>query len=115
MAKRVLVVEDPLVRRLIDGILRRGGFEVIQAETQHALQLIDDQTQQFALVVTNMPQLFLNRPHNFALIYVAASPDPRWPEEYPRCRALAKPFQPAALLALARELVEGESGATAAV
>jgi len=112
---RVLVVEDPLVRRLIDGILTRGGFEVMQAEPQHALQLLAEQKEEFALVVTNAPQLFLTRPCNFALLYVAASPDPDWPRKCPRCRALRKPFHPKALLDLALELVAPQGDAASSV
>ncbi len=105
MPWRALVVEDPLVRKLIDGILTRGGFEVVQAEPQHALQLLAEQKDEFALVVTNAPQLFLSGPCSFALLYVAASPDPEWPRKCSRCRALRKPFHPNQLLTLALELV----------
>jgi DNA-binding response OmpR family regulator len=105
MGWRVLVVEDPLVGRLVDGILTRGGFEVVQADPQGALELMQDPSEKFSLVVTNTPDLFLNRASEFALLYLAASPDPQWIVRCPRCRALAKPFHPKDLLALALELV----------
>jgi CheY-like chemotaxis protein len=105
MARRVLVVEDPLVRRLIDGILTRGGFVVTQAEPQRALELLEEYKEEFALVVTNVPELFLEHSSKFALIYVAASPDPQWVEKCAFCRSLAKPFHPNLLLSLANEML----------
>jgi len=110
---RVLIVEDPLVRRLIEGILVRDGFAVKQAESQCALGLLDDPQHRFALLITNEPQLFADRGLDLPVLYVAASPDPQWLLKFPRCRALQKPFRPRQLLDLAHELVEASPAAAA--
>ena len=103
--QRILVVEDPLVRRLIDGILTRGGYTVVEAEPRRALELLQQGTEEIALLVTNTPGLFLDWAQQVALLYVAAFPEPQWAEKFPRCRVLPKPFAPQKLLALARELL----------
>ena len=104
--KRVLVVEDPLVRRLIDGILTRGGYTVVEAEPRRALTLLQQATEEIGLLVTNTPELFLDSAQQVALLYVAAFPEQQWAEKFPRCRVLPKPFPPQKLLALAQELLK---------
>lgn len=105
---RILVVEDPLVRKLIYGILTRGGYTVVEAEPFHALELLRQEAVSVALLVTNRPDLFLDSARAVALIYVSAFPEPRWVERFPRCRTLPKPFSPQQLLLLTRELLNGE-------
>jgi len=102
---RILVVEDPLVRKLIDEILTRGGYAVVEAEPRPALDLLRDQTDKVALLVTNTPGAFLDYAQQVALLYVATFPEPRWAEKFPRCRGLPKPFSPQKLLLLTRELL----------
>ena len=102
---RVLVVEDPLVRRLIEGIFVRAGFAVTQAEPQRALALLDDTQRHFELLITNVPELFADRGFDLPVLYIAASPDPQWLLKFPLCRALQKPFHPRQLLDLAHELL----------
>jgi DNA-binding response OmpR family regulator len=110
--RRVLVVEDPLVRRLIHGILTRGGYTVEQAEPRRALELLRDPAQKFDLLITNVPQLFVEFASCLPVLYVAASPDAEWVATFARCRALHKPFHPLELVELTRELLEN-SHATA--
>ena len=105
-AKRILVVEDPLVRRLIDGILTRGGYTVVEAEPRRALQLLQQGTEEIGLLVTDTPELFLDSAQQVALLYVTAFPEQQWVEKFSRCRVLPKPFPPQKLLALAKELLE---------
>ena len=103
---RILVVEDPLVRRLIDDILTRVGYTVVEADPEHARELLADKTEKIALLVTNTPERFADYAQAVPLLYVSAFPEPRTARQFPRCRALAKPFAPLTLLALARELLE---------
>jgi CheY-like chemotaxis protein len=107
---RILVVEDPLVRRLIDGILTRGGYTVVEAEPRRALELLEDETGNIALLITNAPELFLDCAQEVALLYVASFPEPQWVERFSRCRTLHKPFPPQKLLVLTRELLESSGG-----
>jgi hypothetical protein len=102
---RVIIVEDPLVRRLIEGILARDGIAVMHAEPRRALALLEEPND-FALLITNAPQLFADRGLDIALLYLAAYPDPHWLAKFPRCRALSKPFRSQELLELTRELLQ---------
>ena len=109
---RILVVEDPLIRRLIDGILTRGGYAVVEAEPRRALELLQDETERFEVLVTNAPELFVDCGPKVALLYVTSFPEPQWAEKFARCRILPKPFPPHQLLGLTQELlaVEQASG-----
>ena len=104
-SRRVLVVEDPLVRRLIHGILTRGGYTVVQAELWRAFELLSDPGEAFALLITNQPYLFLEFAGNISVLYVAAVPDAEWAAKLPRCRTLHKPFRPQELLELTGKLL----------
>lgn len=103
--RRVLVVEDPLVRRLIHGILTRAGYTVVQAEPWRAFELLRDPVETFALLITNQPYLFLDFTRNMPVLYVAATPDPEWVAILPNCRSLHKPFRPQELIGLTREML----------
>jgi hypothetical protein len=102
---RVLIVEDLLVRRLIEGILARGGIAAVHAEPRRALALLEEPND-FALLITNSPQWFAGHGTDIPLLYLAASPDPEWLAKFRRCRALNKPFHPQELLELTRELLQ---------
>jgi hypothetical protein len=95
----------------MQGILVRGGYAVVPAEPQHALALLDEPGESFALIVTNTPGLFADHGLRIPLLYTAASPDLQWLEKFPHCRALAKPFHPQQLLDLARELLNSAHAA----
>jgi CheY-like chemotaxis protein len=109
MPGQVLIVEDPLVRRLIGGILRRAGFNVIEAGILRAIEMLDGGSEDVALLVTNAPEHFLKWSQTLALVYVAASPDPWKAEKFRRCRMLHKPFHPEALADAANAVLEAAS------
>jgi DNA-binding response OmpR family regulator len=104
---RVLIAEDPLVRKLIAGILAREGIAATQAEPQRAPTLLDEPHHGFTLLITNAPYLFADRGLDVPLLYLAAAPDLQWLAKFPRSRALHKPFRPHELVAVVRELLEG--------
>jgi len=97
MPGQVLIVEDPLVRRLIGGILKRSGFSVIEAGTVRAIEMLEGEKEEVALLVTNVPEHFLKWSQTVALVYVASFPDPSKAGKFRRCRMLPKPFHPQAL------------------
>lgn len=110
---RILAVEDPLVGRLIHGILTRDGYTVVEAEPWRAFELLRDPEEKFAVLITNQPYLFLEFAGSIAVLYVAASPNPEWVARFPRCRALHKPFRPQELIELTRELLGSPCAAAA--
>ena len=100
----ILVVEDPLVRKLIAGILTREGYRVAEDETPRAVERLQDEPQSFGLLITNKPASFLDFAETIPLIYVAAAPDPELARRFRHCAVLSKPFHPRRLVELTREL-----------
>jgi DNA-binding response OmpR family regulator len=102
---KILIVEDPLVGRMIDGIVSRDGYTAIQAEGKRATDLLNDETAEIGLLVTNNPAQFPPASRNVPLLYVAASPEPERAAMFAHCRTLTKPFRPRDLLALTHDLL----------
>jgi CheY-like chemotaxis protein len=101
----VLIVEDPRVRRLIAGILKREAYAVIEAELEEALRILREAPDSVALLITNVPAHFCEFAETLPLVYVAAFPDPALADRFRRCRTLHKPFRPCDLAQCAAELV----------
>jgi hypothetical protein len=108
--KAALIVEDPLIRKLVGGILKREGFAVVEAEVDEALRTLRAVPGAFSLLVTNVPAHFLEFAETLPLIYDAAFPDPALAARFRRCRTLRKPFHPDELAACAAELAKPEQG-----
>ena len=100
----VLVVEEPAIRKLIGGILKRGGYRVTEADPNHGLDCLRNKTESFTLLVTNSPEGFLEFAKTVPVIYVAAMPDPELAQRFRHCAMLPKPFVPHRLIELAGEL-----------
>ncbi len=105
----VLIVEDPLVRRFVGGILKRQGYVVLEAELADALRTLRDGLRAVSLLITNVPAHFFEFAETLPLIYVAAFPDPELADRFRRCRTLRKPFRPGELTAHAAELAPPEN------
>jgi hypothetical protein len=103
-AQSVLVVEDPLVCKLIGGILQRVGYHVTEAELRCGIGHLRNQVERFSLLITNSPAAFLEFAEAVPVIYVAAIPDPEIARRFRRCAMLSKPFLPSRLVELAREM-----------
>jgi DNA-binding response OmpR family regulator len=99
-----LIVEDPMIRRLVGGILKREGYAVIEAELEEALRTLRDAPGTVSLLVTNVPGDFFEFAETLPVIYVAAFPDPALAGRFRHCRALRKPFRPGDLALCAAEL-----------
>jgi DNA-binding response OmpR family regulator len=99
-----LIVEDPMIRRFVGGILKREGYVVVEAELEEAMRTLRDAPGAVSLLITNAPASFFQFAETLPLIYVAASPDPVLAKRFRRCRTLRKPFRPGDLVACAAEL-----------
>lgn len=104
----VLVVEDPLIRRFVGGILKREGHLVVESELEEALHTLRHDSGTVSLLITNAPTHFLEFAESVPLIYLAAFPDPELAGRFHSCRTLRKPFRPSDLVAHAAELAPPE-------
>ena len=101
----LLVVEDPFVRAFIRTCLARSGYEVLEADPEEGLKVLGS-GKTVRLLITNQPQVFSAAGCCPALLYLAAFPEERLAEPFPRWRTLRKPFQPNQLLKYVQELLE---------
>ena len=101
----IVVVEDPLVGRLVHSVLGRRGFHVQERSPETALDLLCAAPHP-NVVITNQPQLFVHLANMIGMIYMAACPDDWVAASFPRCRVLHKPFHPRDLLDAVEALLE---------
>jgi hypothetical protein len=91
--------------------LGRGGYEVIEADVERALEMVSSEPSGVDILVTNTPQYFLPVRERVALLYIASCPAPELACEFPRCVALPKPFRPKQLLAATEMLLGARNAA----
>jgi hypothetical protein len=101
----VLVVEDPLIRKFVSGILKREGHSVVEAGLEEAQRTLRSHSA-VSLLITNVPAYFLEFAETVPLIYMASSPDPALAGQFRSCRTLGKPFLASDLAADAAELTQ---------
>jgi hypothetical protein len=101
---RVLIVEDPLIRRFAGGILKREGYLPIDADREESLRILRGGDSGVCLLVTNQPGGFLEFAGTLPLLYIASFPDPGLAARFRHCRMLRKPFSPDDLVSCAAEL-----------
>lgn len=106
--RAALIVEDPLIRKFVGGILKSKGFAVVEAELDEALRTLRDTPDAVSLLVTNAPAHFLEFAETLPVLYDAAFPDPALAARFRRCLTLRKPFHPCDLAARAVELAQPE-------
>jgi hypothetical protein len=99
-----VVVEDPQIQKLIQGLLGRSGYHV-QAAAQDYRRTLLEGGRLPSVLITNQPSLFLAFADELPLLYVAALPDPRLASMFRRCRVLRKPFQASELVASVDQLI----------
>ena len=100
----IVVVEDPQIQKLIQGLLGRSGYQA-QAAAQDYCQTLLEGGSLPSVLITNQPSLFLAFADELPLLYVAAMPDPRLAAMFRRCRVLRKPFQASELVASVDQLI----------
>jgi len=100
----IVVVEDPQIQKLIQGLLGRSGYQA-QAAAQDYCQTLLEGGSLPSVLITNQPSLFLAFAEELPLLYVAALPDPRLASMFRHCRVLRKPFHVSELVASVDQLI----------
>ena len=94
----VLVVEDPLVSKLVRTVLQRHGYVVKLASPEEAANLLASPDSRVGVLVTNAPDLFLEFSERVSLLYLTSSPDLLMEYAFRSCRVVVKPFAPQELV-----------------
>ncbi|HLK46718.1 MAG TPA: hypothetical protein VKT49_01210 [Bryobacteraceae bacterium] len=90
----VVVVEDPLVSKLVRAVLQRHGYEVTLADRSEAARLLAAPESNIGVLVTNQPEDFLEYSDRVPLLYLSSSPDFTLEAAFRSCRVVTKPFVP---------------------
>ncbi|HUA62924.1 MAG TPA: hypothetical protein VML19_29480 [Verrucomicrobiae bacterium] len=104
----ILVVEDPLVGKLVHSVLRRSGYAAHAASFAEAFDLLNGGASLVSLLITNRPEVFLQFAERCRLLYMAACPDHDLASRFRCCQVLHKPFHPAELLNAVKMLLGSE-------
>ena len=100
----LVVVEDPLVSKLVRAVLRRRGYRITPAGIPQVLALLRRPEPFTGILVTNSPGPFLEFADGLRLLYLSSSPDPRMEALFASCRVVRKPFAPEDLVCAVEEL-----------
>jgi DNA-binding response OmpR family regulator len=95
----IVIVEEPSISRLVRNVLRREGREVLVADAEQALTLMEQGDSPVKLLITNRPHAFAQKDGFVPVLYLASSPDWDLAARTRGLRVLQKPFH-------ARDLVE---------
>lgn len=87
----VVVVEDPLVSKLVRAVLQRHGYSVRLADALDAASLLQAGD---TVLVTNTPATFLEFATRVPLVYLTSQPDVLVRAAFRNCRVVVKPFLP---------------------
>ena len=101
----IAVTEDPFIRKFLADVLKRRGYQVVGADSTHAIEMIRSGNETVELVITNTPVEFVSVADKVPMLYIAAIPDPDIGSRFPSFRALRKPFLPDQLLSAVKELI----------
>ena len=100
----VVVVEDPLVSKLLRTVLRRHGYDVKLASPEEAASLLADPDANIGVLLTNTPGMFVEFSQRVPLLYLSSSPDALFEAVFHSCRVVRKPFVPEELIRAVSEL-----------
>ena len=101
----ILVVEDPLVSKLVRAVLQRHGYEVSLATPGEASAVLAAPDCKVGVLVTNQPDAFLDYSDRVPLLYLSSNPDVLLEEAFRFCRVVLKPFTPGQLVSAVGALV----------
>jgi CheY-like chemotaxis protein len=100
----ILVVEDPLVSKLVRSVLQRRGYDVKLATASEAEALLEAPNPEVGILLTNSPNEFLEFSGRVPLLYLTSSPDVLLQAAFHNCRVVVKPFVPEELVRAVEEL-----------
>ena len=101
----IVVVEDPLVSKLVRAVLQRHGYEVSLVTPGEASALLSAPDSNVGALVTNQPDAFLEFSDCVPLLYLSSAPDVLLEEAFRFCRVVIKPFTPNQLVSAVGALV----------
>ncbi len=90
----ILVVEDPLISKLVRTVLQKHGYQVSFAEAAEARELLGSPESPMTILVTNSPGPFLEFAERVPLLYLTSAPDSWLLSQFNSCRVVVKPFVP---------------------
>jgi DNA-binding response OmpR family regulator len=94
---KIVVVEDPLISRLVSTVLRRHGCDVTLVEASEAAELFRENGSA-RILITNLPEPFLEFAERLPLLYLSSQPNPAFEAAFQWCQVVLKPFQPQELV-----------------
>ncbi len=100
----VVVVEDPLVSKLVRAVLEKRGYEVKLAGAAEAAALLASRQSNVGVLVTNAPDTFLQFADRVPLVYLTSAPNLLLEAAFRACRVVVKPFVPSDLVRAVSEL-----------
>jgi len=100
----VIVVEDPLVSKLVRTVLEKRGYEVKLAGVAEAADLLASPQSRVGVLVTNAPDTFLQFADRVPLLYLTSAPNLLLEAAFRTCRVVVKPFVPSDLVRAVTEL-----------
>jgi DNA-binding response OmpR family regulator len=102
----VLVVEDPLVSKLVKSVLLRHAYDVKMAAAGEAAALLLQPDSDIGILLTNSPGGFLDFAARVPLLYLTSSPDAFLQAAFHSCRVVLKPFVPEDLVRAVGDLAD---------
>lgn len=100
----VVVVEDPLVSKLVRAVLEKRGYAVKLAGASEAAALLASPQSRVGVLVTNAPATFLQFADRVPLLYLTSAPNLLLEAAFRTCRVVVKPFVPSDLVRAVTEL-----------
>lgn len=100
----MLVVEDPLISKLVRAVLRKQGYAVVVAEPSEATEMLRSPETGGQILLTNSPAIFLEFATKTPLLYLSSAPNPQLEAAFRQCRVVLKPFSPNELVRAVGEL-----------
>lgn len=100
----VVVVEDPLVSKLVRAVLEKRGYTVKLAGVSEAAALLMSPESRVGVLVTNAPDTFLQFADRVPLVYLTSAPNLLLEAAFRACRVVVKPFVPSDLVRAVTEL-----------
>src|SRR5690348_350736 len=101
----VVVVEDPLVSKLVRTVLQRHGYQVKLAAPEEASAMLAAPDSKKGVLVTNSPDAFLQYSDRVPLLYLTSYPNVLLEAAFRSCRVVVKPFVPEELVRAVSELI----------